>query len=118
MGLKSPSINVILCLTMIKSIRNRCAPSALNDHVAIVYESQKIKVDLLAELCRIGLERNERCLIATFEGEDIRSYLRMARIDVDSAVANGTIIFQDFNDIFSEKAFDPERTVAQSKGHR
>ncbi len=85
----------------------------VHDHVAIIYESQKIMFDLLAELCRIGLDRNERCLIATFEGEDIRSYLRMARIDVDSAVANGTIIFQDFNDIFCEKAFDPERTVAQ-----
>ena len=84
----------------------------LHDHVAIIYESQKIMFDLLAELCRIGLDRNERCLIATFDGEDIKSYLRMARIDVDRAVANGTIIFQDVDVIFSEGAFDPERSVA------
>jgi PAS domain S-box-containing protein len=84
----------------------------LHDHVAIIYESQKSMFDLLAELCRIGLDRNERCLIATFEGEDIKSYLRMARIDVDSAVANRAIIFQDVNDIFSEKPFDPDKTVA------
>jgi PAS domain S-box-containing protein len=84
----------------------------LHDHVAIIYESQKSMFDLLAELCRIGLDRNERCLIATFEGEDIKSYLRMAKINVDAAVASGALIFQDVNDIFSEKTFDPDRTVA------
>jgi PAS domain S-box-containing protein len=84
----------------------------IHDHVAIIYETQKSMFDLLAELCRIGLDRNEQCLIATFEGDDIRSYLRMAKIDVDTAEANGAIVFLDVNDIFSEETFDPDRTVA------
>jgi PAS domain S-box-containing protein len=88
----------------------------LHDHVAIIYESQKSMYDLLAELCRIGLERNERCLIATFEGEDIKNYLRRARIEVDSAVASGAIIFRDVKEIFSDETFDPDGTVALFEG--
>ncbi|HEY3419476.1 MAG TPA: MEDS domain-containing protein [Methanomassiliicoccales archaeon] len=85
----------------------------LHDHVAIIYESQQSMFDLLAELCRIGIERNERCLIATFEGNEIETHLRRARIDVDSAKACGALIFQDVLDIFpDEPSFDPDGTVA------
>lgn len=88
----------------------------LHDHVAIIYVSHLNKVDVIAELCRIGLERNERCFIATEEGEEIERHLRSAGIDVDSASARGALIFQDVNEIFPKgEKFDPDMTIAMFK---
>ena len=50
----------------------------LHDHVAVIYESHQNKVEVLAELCRIGLERNELCLFATHGWKDIETHLRHA----------------------------------------
>ncbi len=84
----------------------------LHDHVAIIYVSQLNKVDVLAELCRIGLERNERCFIVTKEGEDIERHLRRSGIDVDSASGRGALIFQDVDGIFPKGGkFDPDMTI-------
>jgi PAS domain S-box-containing protein len=84
-----------------------------HDHVAVVYESQQMKVDVLVELCRIGLERNERCIFSTVEGKNIEAHLRHNGIDVDSARARGALIIADGDKIFfDESVFDPERTIA------
>jgi PAS domain-containing protein len=86
----------------------------LHDHVAIIYESQQKKVEVLAELCRIGLERNERCILATVEGKDIATHLRRAGLDVDSATARGALIIDDVNDIpMSGKQFDPQMMLSK-----
>jgi PAS domain S-box-containing protein len=86
----------------------------LHDQVAIVYESQLMKVEVLAELCRIGLERNERCVLATVEGKDIEMHLRRAGLDVDSASARGALIIEDGNNIFLDQGrFDPDKTIAR-----
>lgn len=86
----------------------------LHDHVAIIYESQQMKVELLAELCRIGMERNERCLLATVEGKDIATHLRRAGLDVDSATARGALIIEDVKDIpMNGKQFDPQLMLAK-----
>jgi len=79
----------------------------LHDHVAIVYESQRMKVEVLAELCRIGLERNERCLLTTVEGKDLETHLRNAGLDVDSASSRGALVIEDGNTMFlQEGRFD------------
>jgi PAS domain-containing protein len=104
---------------------DRVSPQSLrsidtHDHVAIVYESQQNKADVLAELCRIGLERNELCLFATNEGDEIESLLRRRSIDVDSERAKGSLVFEDVADIFpKERGFDPNQTISlfESKIH-
>ena len=84
----------------------------LHDHVAIIYDSQQNKVQVLAELCRIGLERNELCLIATHGWKDIDKQLRGAGIDVDSALARGALVFQDISGIFPiRESLDRGKTV-------
>jgi PAS domain S-box-containing protein len=89
----------------------------LHDHVAIVYETRQSMFDLLAELCKIGLERNEKRLISTYEGKEIETHLRRARIDVDSALSSGSLVIRDVPKIFpSEASFDPGRTVALFEG--
>jgi PAS domain-containing protein len=86
----------------------------LHDHVAIIYESQQKKVEVLAELCRIGLERNERCMLSTVEGKDIATLLRRAGLDVDSATARGALIIEDVNDVpMKERQFETEMILSK-----
>jgi PAS domain S-box-containing protein len=86
----------------------------LHDHVAVIYESQQKKVEVLAELCRIGLERNERCILATVEGKDIGMHLRQAGLDVDSATARGALIIEDVNDLpMKERHFDTHMMISK-----
>lgn len=86
----------------------------LNDHVAIVYESQQNKVDVIAELCRIGFERNERCLVSSVEGTGIGDHMRRAGIDVDSALSSGALIVEDEGRAYLEGGrFDPDQTIAR-----
>ena len=74
----------------------------------------KMKVEVLAELCRIGLERNERCLLATVQGKDIGEHLRNAGLDVDSATARGALVIEDGTAMFlGDDGFDAERTIAR-----
>jgi PAS domain-containing protein len=89
----------------------------IHDHVAIVYESQQKKVEVLAEMVRIGLERNERCVLATVEGKDMADNLRRAGIDVDRASANGALIIEDCDKTLLEsRIFDPEAAIERFKG--
>ena len=89
----------------------------IHDHVAVIYESQQKKVEVLAELVRIGLERNERCVLATVEGKDMADHLRRAGIDVDRASAQGAFIIEDNDRAFLEgKTFDPEEAIERFKG--
>jgi PAS domain-containing protein len=86
----------------------------LHDHVAIIYESQKKKVEVLAELIRIGMERNERCILATVEGKDIATHLRRAGLDVDSATARGALIIEDITDApMKERHFDTQMMLSK-----
>ena len=88
----------------------------IHDQVAIVYESQESKVEVLAELVRIGLERNERSVLATVEGKDLADHLRRAGIDVDHASAQGALIIEDLDQAFIEgKSFDPEQALERFK---
>ena len=85
----------------------------IHDHVAIVYESQQNKAEVLAELCRIGFDRNEQCLIATSEAKEIGPLLQRAGIDVDSALASGSLVLEEIDELFPpDQSFDTDRTIA------
>ena len=84
----------------------------LHDHAAVIYDSQRNKIEVLAELCRIGLERNELCLIVTHGWKETEMHLRSAGIDVDAASARGALIFQDIAGIFpTRESLDPGKTI-------
>jgi PAS domain S-box-containing protein len=51
-------------------------------------------------------------VLSTVEGKDIATHLLRAGIDVDSAVASGSIVIEDCDKMFLEGVFDPERMIA------
>jgi PAS domain-containing protein len=88
----------------------------IHDNVAIIYDSQQNKVQVLSELCRIGLERNEQCLIATHGWKDIDTQLRLAGINIDAAMASGALIVKDIAEIVPKhEDLDPIETIAMLK---
>ena len=83
-----------------------------HDHQSLIYESQEEHYAVAIPFIRIGLDRGEKCIWIADDGMEasVRNALRVQGIDVERAVATGSLVFATKEDAFLKYgSFDPER---------
>ena len=88
--------------------------SPIEDHIALIYESNEERLGTVTPLIKVGLEKGELCLYISDEEEDLAviEALKAEHIDVDKAVSNGGLILTSKKEMYFKLGrFDPEWTL-------
>jgi len=86
-----------------------------HDHQSLIYEGSEDRFGVAIPFIRIGLDRGEKCIWIADDGMEagVRNAMRAQGIDVERAVATGSLVFATKDDAFlKDGAFDPERMPA------
>ncbi|NUB91306.1 MEDS domain-containing protein [Haloterrigena sp. SYSU A121-1] len=85
-----------------------------NDHFALIYENTDEQFAAAIPFIRQGLERGEQCMCVLAENsrEDVRTAMRDADIDVDAAVASGSLTFATVGETYLRNgSFDADEMM-------
>ncbi len=86
-----------------------------HDHQSLIYEGSEDRLGVAIPFIRIGLDRGEKCIWIADDGMEagVRNAMRAQGIDVERAVATGSLVFATKEDAFLKHgAFDSERMPA------
>ncbi|MBI0583324.1 MAG: PAS domain S-box protein [Methanomassiliicoccus sp.] len=88
--------------------------NTVEDHIALIYETDEERLSTITPLIKVGLERGDLCLYVSHEENDaaIVEALRAENIDVEKAVNNGSLILTSKKEVYFKLGrFDPEWTI-------
>jgi len=87
----------------------------VGDHACVVYNDREEQLAAVVPFLRIGLERRERCLYLADDmtAEGVLKAGRRAGLDVDAAIASGTLTIADARSAYLRRGvFDPDSMSA------
>ena len=88
--------------------------NALEDHIALIFETAEERLAAITPLIKVGLEKGELCLYISNEENDqgIVEALKAEHIDVEKAVGTGGLILTSKKEIYFKLGrFDPDWTL-------
>ena len=84
-------------------------------HHSLIYDSQEDHLSVVVPFVRLGLERGEKCIYIADDGneEKVREALNANGVDVERAVANGSLVLETIDGAFLRQGyFDPDAMPA------
>ncbi|AEH37952.1 MEDS domain-containing protein [Halopiger xanaduensis] len=86
-----------------------------NDHFALIYDAPADQFAAVVPFLRQGLERGEQCVYVTDKDsvDAVRTALRDGGIDVEAAVASGSLVVETFQNTYLKNgAFDVDEMIS------